>query len=225
MESSFELKCCVNASSLAIAPPLVVSCHRVPSNSTAVHETFRRAECERCSSHHAHALPCVQVRRGGSRSRRLPESAAAPVAGQTIATWEDATAAQVDLCYLACRFVLQPKILFHSGSLVRFHSRLHLAVVSPRLLQSRHRHLALVILQPRLPLLSSKHPTLALHIPSQVRLHLLRPHPLPCLRLPGRRRSSRRHRPALRTRFWETSNKHRGTSPRPQPNQTQSGQG
>src|SRR5882762_5192690 len=199
MESSFELKCCVSASSLATAPPLVVSCQRVPSNSTAVHETFRRAECERCSSHHAHALPCVQVRRGGSRSRRLPESAAAPVAGPTIATWEDATAARVDLCYLACRVVLQPK------------TRLHLAVVSPRLLHSLHRHLALVILRPRLPLLSPKHPTLALHIPSQVRLHLLRPHPLPCLRLPGRRRSSRRRRPALRTRFWETSNKHKGT--------------
>src|SRR6266851_4495649 len=108
MESSFELKCCVSASSLATAPPLVFSCHRVPSNSTAVH---------------------------------------------------------VDLCYLACRFVLQPKILLHSGSLIRFHSRLHLAVVSPRLLQSRHRHLALVILRPRLPLLSPKHLTLALHIP------------------------------------------------------------
>ena len=55
------------------------------------------------------------------------------------------------MCYLACRFVLQPKILLHSGSLVRFHSRLHLAVVSPRLLQSRHRHLALVILPWALP--------------------------------------------------------------------------
>src|SRR5450432_448980 len=134
MESSFELKCCVSASSLATAPPLVVSCHRVPSNSTAVHETFRRAECERCSSHHAHALPCVQVRRGASRSRRLPESAAAPVAGPTIATWEDAKAAQVDLCYLACRFVLQPKILLHSVSWARFHSphRLRLAVMSHR---------------------------------------------------------------------------------------------
>src|SRR5579859_4291985 len=205
MKSSFELKCCVSASSLATAPPLVFSCHRVPSNSTAVHETFRRAECERCSSHPAHALPCVQERRGGSRSRRLPEGAAAPVAGPTIATLEDATAAQVDLRYLACRFVLQPKILLHSLSLVRFHSRLRLAVMSP------HRHVALVILWPRLPLLSPKHPTLALHIPSQVRLLLLRPHPLPCLRLPGRRRSSRRRRPALRTRFWETSNKHRGT--------------
>src|ERR1700694_2769080 len=169
MESSFELECCVSASSLATAPPLVVSCHRVPSNSTAVHETCRRAECERCSSHHAHALPCVQVRRGGSRSRRLPQSAAAPVAGRTIATWEDATAAQVDSCYLAYRFVLQPKILPHSGSLVRFHSphRLRLAVMSHRLLQSLHRRLALVILLPRLLLLSPKHPTLALHIPSQ----------------------------------------------------------
>src|SRR5882757_2794139 len=143
MESSFEPNCCVSASSLATAPPLVVSCHRVPSNSTVVHETFRRAECERCSSHPAHALPCVQVRRGGSRSH--------------------------------------------------------------------HRHLALVILRRRLPLLSPKHPTLALHIPSQVRLYLLRPHPLPCLRLPGRRRSSRRRRPALQKRFWETSNKHKGT--------------
>src|SRR6266851_5151549 len=170
MESPFELKCCVSASSLATAPPLVFSCHRVPSNSTVVHETFRRAECERCSSHPAHALPCVQVRRGGSRSRRLPQSAAVPVAGPTIATLEDATAAQVDL-----------------------------------------RHLAFVILRRRRPLLSPKHPTLALHIPSQVRLHLLRPHPLPCLRLPGRRRSSRRRRPALRTRFWETSSKHKGT--------------
>src|SRR5271169_3030001 len=167
MESSFELKCCVSASSLATAPPLEFSCHRVPSNSTAVHETFRRAECERCSSHHAHALPCVQVRRGGSRSRRLPQSAAAPVAGPTIATRQDATAAQVDLRYLACRFVLQRKILLHSGSLVRFHSphRLRLAVMSHRLLPSPHRHLALVIRQPRLPSLSPKHPTLALHIP------------------------------------------------------------
>src|ERR1700720_4787382 len=145
MESSFELKCCVSASSLATAPPLVFSCHRVPSNSTAVHETFRRAECERCSSHHAHALPCVQVRRGGSRSRRLPESAADPVAGPTTATWEDATAARVDSPYLACRFLLQRKILPHSGSLVRFHSLLRLAVVSPRLLHSPHRHPALVI--------------------------------------------------------------------------------
>src|SRR5258708_4545795 len=210
MESSFELKCCVSASSLATAPPLVVSCHHVPSNSTAVHETFRRAECERCSSHHAHALPCVQVRRGGSRSRRLPQSAAAPVAGPTIATREDATAAQVDLRYLACRFVLQRKILPHSG-LVRFHSRLRLAVLSPHLLHSPHPHPALVILRPRRPLLSPKHPTLALHIPSQVRLHLLRPHPLPCLRLPGRHRSSRRRRPALRKRFWDTSNKHKRT--------------
>src|SRR5216684_3142678 len=193
MESSFELKCCVSASSLATAPPLVVSCHRVPSNSTVVHETFRRAECERCSSHPAHALPCVQVRRGGSRSRRLPQSAAAPVAGPTIATWVDATAAPVDSCYLAYRFVSQRKILLHLGSLVRFHSRLRLAVMSPRLLHSPH--LAFVILRRRRPLLSPKHPTLALHIPSQVRLHLLRPHPLPCLRLPGRRRSSRRRRP------------------------------
>src|SRR5258708_7042042 len=154
MESSFELKCCVSASSLATAPPLVISCHHVPSNSTAVHETFRRAECECCSSHHAHALPCVQVRRGGSRSRRLPPSAAAPVAGPTIATGEDATAAKVDLRSLACRSVLQRKILPHSGSLVRFHSRhrLRLAVMSHRLLRSPHRHLALVTLLPRLPL-------------------------------------------------------------------------
>src|SRR5580698_8283828 len=158
MESSFEPNCCVSASSLATAPPLVVSCHRVPSNSTGVHETFRRAECERCSSRHAHALPCVQVRRGGSRSRRLPQSAAAPVAGPTIATLGDATAAQVDLRYLACRFVLQRKILLHSGSLVRFHSRLRLAVMFARLLHLPHRHLALVILRPRLPLLSPKHP-------------------------------------------------------------------
>src|SRR5260370_18550548 len=185
MESSFELKCCVSASSLATAPPLVVSCHRVPSNSTAVHETFRRAECERCSSRHAHALPCVQVRQGGSRSRRLPQSAAAQVAGLTIATYEDATAAQVDLRYLASRFVLQPKILLHSGSLVRFHSRLRLAVMSPHLLHSPRRHLALVILRPRLPLLSPQHPTLAFHIPSQVRLPLLRPHQLPCLPPPA----------------------------------------
>src|SRR5882672_8352335 len=111
MESSFELKCCVSASSLATAPPLIVSCHRVPSNSTGVHETFRRAECERCSSHPAHALPCVQVRRGENRSRRLPQSAAAPAAGPTIATWVDATAAPVDSCYLAYRFVSQRKIL------------------------------------------------------------------------------------------------------------------
>src|ERR1700722_3978081 len=211
MESSFELKCCVSASSLATAPPLVVSCHRVPSNSTVAHETFRRAECERCSSHPAHALPCVQVRRGGSRPRRLPQSAAAPVAGPPIATLEDATAAQVDLRYLACRFVLQRKILLRLGSLVRFHSRLRLAVMSPRLLPSPHRRLALGIRQPRLPLLSSKHPTRALHIPSQVRLRLLRPHPLPCLRLPGRRRSSRQRHPALPKRFWETSNRHKGT--------------
>src|SRR5579859_4163554 len=211
MESSFELKCCVSASSLATAPPLVVSCHRVPSNSTAVHETFRRAECECCSSHPAHALPCVQVHRGGSRLRRLPQSEAAPVAGPTIATLEDATEAQVDLRYLACRFVLQRKIFLHLGSLVRFHSRLRLAVMSLRLLHSPHRHLALVILRRRLPLLSPKHPILALHIPSQVLLHLLRPHSLPCLRLPGRRRSSRRRRPALQKRFWETSNKHKGT--------------
>src|SRR6202171_2617739 len=148
MESSFEPNCCVSASSLATAPPLIVSCHRVPSNSTGVHETFRRAERERCSSHPVPATPCVQVRRGGSRPPRLPQSAAAPVAVPTIATWEDATAAQVDLRYLACRFVLQPKILLHSGSLVRFHSRLHLDVVSPRLFLSPHRHLALVLLLP-----------------------------------------------------------------------------
>src|SRR6266851_8097845 len=154
MESSFEPNCFVSASSLATAPPLVFSCHRVPSNSTAVHETFRRAECERCSSHLSHALPCVQVRRGGSRSCRPRQSAAAPVAGPTIATLEDATAAQVDLRYLACRFVLQRRILLHLRSLVRFHSPLRLAVMSPRLLHSHHRHLALVILRPRLPLLS-----------------------------------------------------------------------
>src|SRR5258706_5331842 len=117
MESSFELKCCVSASSLATAPPLVVSCHRVPSNSTVVHETFRRAECERCSSHPAHALPCVQVHRGENRSRRLQQSPAAPGGGPTIATWEDATAAQVDSQYLACRFVFQMSILPHSGVL------------------------------------------------------------------------------------------------------------
>src|SRR5258708_15875917 len=104
MESSFELKCCVSASSLASAPPLVVSCHRVPSNSTAGHETFRRAECERCSSHPAHALPCVQVRQGGSRSRRLPQSAAAPVAGPTLPTCEDTPPAHVDFPYPPCRF-------------------------------------------------------------------------------------------------------------------------
>src|SRR5260370_21804959 len=151
MESSFELKCCLSASSLATAPPVVVSCQRVASKSTVVHETFRRAECERCSSHPAHALPCVQVRRGGSRSRRLPQSAAAPVAGPTIATLGDATAAQVDLRYLACRFVLQRKILLHSGSLVLFHSRLRLAVMLPRLLHLPHPHPALVILLPRPP--------------------------------------------------------------------------
>src|SRR6266404_1997046 len=166
MESSFELKCCVSASSLATAPPLVVSCHRVPSNSTVVHETFRRAECERCSSHPAHGLPCVQVRRGASRSRRPPQSAAAPVAGPMIATLGDATAAQVDSRYLAYRFVLQRKILPHSGRSLRFPSRLRLIVMSPRLLHSPHPPLALVILPPRLPLLSPKHPTPALHIPS-----------------------------------------------------------
>src|ERR1700736_6246399 len=174
MESSFELKCCVSASFLATAPPLVVSCHRVPSNSTAVHETFRRAECERCSSRHAHALPCVQVRQGGSRSRRLPEGAAAPVAGPTIATYEDATAAQVDLRYLACRFVLQPKILIYSGSSCSFHSRLRLAVMSPHLHPAPRRPLPLVILRPLLPLLKPKHPTLLIPIPSQIPVHLLR---------------------------------------------------
>src|SRR6267143_686602 len=120
MESSFELKCCVSASSLATAPPLVVRCHRVRSSSTAVHETFRRAEYERCSSQPAPALPCVQVLPGANRSRRMPQSGAALVAGPTIATWEDATAARGDSRHLACRFVLQRKILPHSGSLVRF---------------------------------------------------------------------------------------------------------
>src|SRR5258708_3672120 len=136
MESSFEPNCCVSASSLATAPPLVVSCHRVPSNSTGVHETFRRAESERCSSHPAHGLPCVQVRRGANLSRRLPRSAVAPVAGPMIAPQEDATAAQVDSRYLAYRFVLQRKIPLHSGRSVRFHSRLRLIVMSPRLLHS-----------------------------------------------------------------------------------------
>src|SRR5579863_5577958 len=118
MDSSFELGCCMSAICLATAPPLVVSCHRALSNSTVAHETFRRAECECCSSHSAHALSYVRAHRGRNLLRQRRRFAAGRVAGPHSALQEGATAARVDLRRLACRFASQPKILPHSGSLV-----------------------------------------------------------------------------------------------------------